>query len=64
MDTVLQSKDVPFAVASDAEPGSDAQIQRTLVNAANFARNIAAWKLYLPDDCIATMIRMGWHHST
>jgi hypothetical protein len=66
MDTVSQSRDVPFAVAVAvaAGPGMDAKIQHTPAATANFARNIAAWKLYLPDDCIATMIKMGWHHST
>ena len=64
MDTVSQRRDVPFAVAADAGPGIDAKTQHTPVTTAKIARNIAAWKSYLPDDCIATMIKMGWHHST
>ena len=28
------------------------------------ARNIAAWKSYLPADCVAAMIAMGWDEST
>jgi hypothetical protein len=26
--------------------------------------NIAAWKAYLPEDCVAAMIKDGWHRST
>jgi hypothetical protein len=27
-------------------------------------RNIAAWRSYLPEDCVAAMIAMGWDEST
>jgi hypothetical protein len=33
-------------------------------SAARSARNIAAWREYLPTDCVRTMIRMGWDYST
>jgi len=39
----------------------------TAVNDADFARseeNILQWMQYLPEDCIHTMIRMGWDVST
>jgi hypothetical protein len=28
------------------------------------AQNIAAWREYLPEDCVAAMIADGWHWST
>jgi len=28
------------------------------------AANIAAWRAYLPEDCISAMIRDGWHWTT
>lgn len=31
---------------------------------ARSAANIRSWREYLPDECIATMINMGWHEST
>ena len=31
---------------------------------AHSERNILAWMKYLPQDCIETMIRMGWDCST
>lgn len=30
---------------------------------ARAAANIAEWSSYLPPDCVAAMIRDGWHHS-
>ena len=32
--------------------------------AARAAANIAVWRTYLPDDCVAAMIEDGWHRST
>jgi hypothetical protein len=32
--------------------------------AARSARNIAAWESYLPPDCVAAMIKMGWDRTT
>jgi hypothetical protein len=29
--------------------------------AARAAANIALWSTYLPTDCVAAMIRDGWH---
>jgi hypothetical protein len=31
---------------------------------ARSAENIRSWREYLPDDCITTMIDMGWDQST
>ena len=28
------------------------------------AANVRAWREYLPDECIKTMLSMGWDHST
>jgi hypothetical protein len=28
------------------------------------AQNIASWATYLPNDCVAKMISLGWDHST
>jgi hypothetical protein len=32
--------------------------------ASRAAANIAVWRTYLPDDCVAAMIDDGWHWST
>jgi hypothetical protein len=31
---------------------------------AHSSANIDAWKGYLPDDCVAAMIKMGWDRTT
>jgi hypothetical protein len=28
------------------------------------ALNVQRWKSYLPDDCVRTMIEMGWDRTT
>ena len=37
--------------------GSEADI-------AHSENNILRWMSYLPEDCIRTMVLMGWDHST
>jgi hypothetical protein len=32
----------------------------TAEEAARSATNIALWRVYLPEDCVAAMISMGW----
>jgi|HubBroStandDraft_2_1064218.scaffolds.fasta_scaffold1595989_1 hypothetical protein len=36
------------------------------INAASLraSANVATWKTYLPEDCVAAMINDGWHWST
>jgi hypothetical protein len=36
------------------------------IDAANLraSANVAAWKTYLPEECVAAMIDDGWHWST
>jgi hypothetical protein len=60
MQTLLwDSKDLLPNVADSVDRSA-----LTSTEIAHFARNIAAWREYLPPDCVAAMIRMGWHRST
>jgi hypothetical protein len=36
------------------------------INAANVraSANVATWRTYLPEDCVAAMIDDGWHRTT
>jgi hypothetical protein len=36
------------------------------INAANVraSANVATWRTYLPEDCVAAMIDDGWHWTT
>jgi hypothetical protein len=43
--------------ASQAFSGSNPTVDRS-------AQNIASWTTYLPKECVAMMISLGWDHST
>jgi hypothetical protein len=52
----------------NGEPsGGEGQAEAKLADGKDTARsaeNIARWRCYLPEDCIETMIRMGWDRTT
>ena len=62
----MDSKRVHIATsdthAIDADAQRDGSSGHTLV--ARSERNVGEWMSYLPQDCVETMIRMGWDIST
>jgi hypothetical protein len=40
--------------------------ERTIFRVASMrsAANIRIWRSYLPEDCVNTMIKMGWDQTT
>jgi hypothetical protein len=46
----------------DAAPPVDAPLNGA--NAARSEENILQWMTYLPEDCVRTMIDMGWDITT
>jgi hypothetical protein len=51
----------------DVTDETDAGLDTTWVDdraGTRSAQNIAAWRSYLPADCVAAMVRMGWDYST
>jgi hypothetical protein len=42
----------------------EAPIKRNDATVARAAAIIAEWMTYLPQDCVKTMVREGWHWST
>jgi|HubBroStandDraft_2_1064218.scaffolds.fasta_scaffold1202244_2 hypothetical protein len=40
--------------------------ERTIfrANSMRSAANIRIWRSYLPEDCVNTMIKMGWDQTT
>lgn len=48
--------------STQVEPTHDAF--DVALQAARSQQNIADWKTYLPDRCIATMIALGWDRTT
>jgi hypothetical protein len=47
--------ELPATSSMDAQ--SDADVARS-------ERNVLQWMAYLPEDCIRTMIQMGWDVTT
>jgi hypothetical protein len=47
---------------SDAAAPVEAQVNEN--DAARSEENILKWMQYLPEDCIRTMIEMGWDVTT
>lgn len=54
---VDSSKELMDSPSSSDAPTSDA-------DAARSEKNILQWMSYLPEDCIKTMIDMGWDVTT
>jgi hypothetical protein len=64
MDTYTQ---VPQRVFIDLLKGLSAPSSMDVQNDADVARserNVLQWMEYLPEDCIRTMIQMGWDVTT
>ena len=63
-DTLARRQDF---VELPGEPSDTAAPVEALANDADVARseeNILQWMSYLPEDCIRTMIDMGWDLTT
>jgi hypothetical protein len=64
MDTYTQ---VPQRVFIDVLTGLSATSSMDVQNDTDVARsekNVLQWMAYLPQDCIRTMIQMGWDVTT
>ncbi len=46
----------------DSDTGSERTTFR--VNSMRSLGNIRRWRSYLPEDCVDTMIKMGWDQTT
>jgi hypothetical protein len=36
----------------------------TGITTLHAAKNVAEWRTYLPEDCVASMVLDGWHWTT
>jgi hypothetical protein len=50
-------------VLPDADAEDSLKARANEVDMARSARNVAEWLTYLPQDCVAAMIRQGWDRS-
>jgi hypothetical protein len=56
-----------FIEELEREPASHRRLpmnEPTALATARAAANIAAWRSYLPEDCVQAMINDGWQWST
>jgi hypothetical protein len=67
-DTLVQQQDLVELIGRPSDAATPAE---TRVNDADTARgaarseeNILQWMSYLPEDCVRTMIEMGWDVTT
>jgi hypothetical protein len=62
----LQGNPDPAGDAAEAVGAAESAVAADPMPAAlgDPAHTIAVWRSYLPEDCVATMIKMGWHRST
>lgn len=47
-----------------SEASAPVEVQVSSVDAARSEDNILEWMAYLPEDCVRTMIDMGWDLTT
>jgi hypothetical protein len=66
MTTNLNGQQEAFAGFDDEVPTITDQIATFFSEPepTHSAKNILLWKSYLPNDCVKSMITMGWDHST
>ena len=66
MTTNLNGQQEAFAGIDDEAPTITDQIAAFFSEpeSTHSAKNILLWKSYLPNDCVKSMITMGWDHST
>jgi hypothetical protein len=53
----------PFPRARRADAATESTEQTSSRDDERSAGNIQAWRSYLPEDCIGTMIKMGWDRT-
>ncbi len=53
----------PSAVQEPSASGIEVEGRISEADAARSAENIRLWRSYLPEDCVETMIKMGWDLS-
>jgi hypothetical protein len=63
-DTLVQQQDFVEVPGEPTDVATPAELQVNADDAARSEENILQWMSYLPEDCIRTMIDMGWDVTT
>jgi hypothetical protein len=66
MDTYTQVLQRVFVDVTEeiSDSASSADVETNEVDVARSENNVLQWMAYLPEDCIRTMIQMGWDVTT
>jgi hypothetical protein len=64
MNTYTQVQQNVFIDLLEDLPANSSLDAQSEADVARSERNILQWMEYLPEDCIETMIRMGWDVTT
>jgi hypothetical protein len=63
-DTLVQQQDFVDVPGEPTDVATPVELQVNADDAARSEKNILQWMSYLPEDCIRTMIEMGWDVTT
>jgi hypothetical protein len=63
-DTLAQKQDVDEPAEESPEGAAAVEGRVNHHDAARSEQNILQWMSYLPEDCVRTMIEMGWDITT
>jgi hypothetical protein len=64
MDTYTRVPQRVFIDLLEELPASSSMNAQNDADVARSERNVLQWIAYLPEDCLRTMIRMGWDVTT
>jgi hypothetical protein len=64
MDTYTQVPQREFIDLLEELPATSSMDAQNDADVACSERNVLQWMAYLPEDCIKTMIQMGWDVTT
>jgi hypothetical protein len=63
-DTLVQQQDFVESPEEPSEVAAAVEERVSRDDAARSEENILQWMSYLPEDCVRTMIEMGWDITT
>jgi hypothetical protein len=63
-DTLVQQQDFAELPEEPSDAAASVEARLNHDDAARSEENILQWMSYLPEDCVRTMIEMGWDVST
>jgi hypothetical protein len=64
LDTVVQIQDFLELPGAPSDAATPAEARVNDADPARSEENILQWMSYLPEDCIRSMIEMGWDVTT